>query len=78
MLYEADIRAVQQSLNDHGYDAGNVDGVWGLKTAVAMRKFQIDRSLQATGRLDAETRTALGVSNGAVSSLPSQVSSAAQ
>lgn len=62
---EEDVRAVQQSLNDQGYDVGNIDGVWGPKTSGAVRKFQADHGLEATGRLDAETRTALQSTNGA-------------
>lgn len=64
---EEDIRAVQQSLNEQGYDVGSIDGVWGPKTSSAVRKFQTDHGLQASGRLDTETRTALGKSNGGAS-----------
>ena len=55
------LRAVQQSLNDQGYDAGKVDGKWGPKTAAALKKFQGDHGLQANGQIDAQTISALGI-----------------
>ena len=61
------LRAVQQSLNDQGYDAGKVDGKWGPKTAAALKKFQGDHGLQANGQIDAQTITALGITQHAES-----------
>jgi phage tail tape-measure protein len=55
------VRDTQLALNARGYDAGAVDGLWGPNTQSALRRFQVDRGLAATGRLDDETRTALGV-----------------
>ncbi len=56
-----DIRKVQQSLNDKGYDAGPVDGVLGSRTRASIRQYQASEKLTVTGRLDAETAGKLGV-----------------
>ena len=56
-----DIRTVQKSLNDKGYDAGPVDGVLGLRTRAAIRQYQASEKLTVNGRLDAETAGKLGV-----------------
>jgi peptidoglycan hydrolase-like protein with peptidoglycan-binding domain len=55
------LRKVQQSLNDQGYDAGTVDGKWGPRTAAALKKFQGDHGLEASGQIDAQTIAALGI-----------------
>lgn len=44
---------IQQKLNDHGYDAGPVDGVMGRKTRGAIRAYQSDAGLPVTGEPDA-------------------------
>ena len=67
------VRAVQQALKDKGHDPGEVDGKMGPKTQAALRDYQQKEGLKATGRLDAETTTKLGVeakSSGAASSSP--------
>ena len=56
-----DIKKVQQSLTDKGYDAGPVDGVLGSRTRAALRQYQASEKLTVTGRLDAETAGKLGV-----------------
>jgi peptidoglycan hydrolase-like protein with peptidoglycan-binding domain len=56
-----DIRKVQQSLNDKGYDAGPVDGVLGARTRAGIRQYQASEKLTVTGRLDVETAGKLGV-----------------
>ncbi|MGE5169063.1 MAG: peptidoglycan-binding domain-containing protein [Rudaea sp.] len=58
----ADVRAAQQALNDRGYDAGAVDGVFGPQTESALRSFQQTQGLPETGTLDSATLAALGVS----------------
>lgn len=70
------LRAVQESLNDQGYDAGKVDGKWGPKTAAALKKFQGDHGLQANGQIDAQTISALGITQPADSSTMGAASSA--
>ncbi|HRN75551.1 peptidoglycan-binding domain-containing protein [Ottowia sp.] len=54
------VRDAQQRLLDKGYDPGTVDGVAGPRTASALRQFQRDQGLMATGRLDSVTIQALG------------------
>jgi peptidoglycan hydrolase-like protein with peptidoglycan-binding domain len=56
-----EIRKVQQSLNDKGYDSGPVDGVLGSRTRAGIRQYQASEKLTVTGRLDAETAGKLGV-----------------
>jgi peptidoglycan hydrolase-like protein with peptidoglycan-binding domain len=54
------IRQLQQALNEHGFNAGEVDGVLGARTREALKKFQSQAGLPATGELDAQTLTAVG------------------
>ena len=56
------IRSVQQALNDRGYNAGPVDGYYGVATQDAVRRFQQTAGLPVTGELGRPTLTALGVS----------------
>jgi peptidoglycan hydrolase-like protein with peptidoglycan-binding domain len=35
-----DVKALQDALNKMGYDCGEVDGIFGWKTASALKKFQ--------------------------------------
>jgi hypothetical protein len=60
----SDVRSAQQALKDAGYDVGPIDGKMGPKTAAALRKFQKDHGIQASGRLDSRTLAALGGSSG--------------
>jgi peptidoglycan hydrolase-like protein with peptidoglycan-binding domain len=46
---------LQERLNQLGYKVGTVDGVIGPRTTEALRKFQSDNNLSATGTLDAQT-----------------------
>lgn len=55
------IRAVQRNLNQKGFDAGEVDGVWDDETRSALRNFQRSQSMKQTGALDQKTASALGV-----------------
>ncbi len=55
------IKDVQQRLNDRGYSAGGVDGVWGPSTKSAVRNFQQSQGMEATGDLNMQTLNALGV-----------------
>ena len=61
---QAGIRTAQQQLKDSGYYNGSVDGIDGPATRAAIRKYQADKNLTVNGRLDRETRSKLGVSNG--------------
>ncbi len=42
-------KELQQWLNDNGYDAGKVDGIYGPNTTRAVRQFQSDSGLTADG-----------------------------
>ena len=55
------IYQTQKKLKELGYDTGVVDGVWGKKTENAVIQFQCDNKLSATGQLDEETKTKLGL-----------------
>ena len=55
------IKQVQEALKNKGHDPGPADGVMGPKTQQALRAFQKDSGMQATGRLDDKTASALGV-----------------
>ena len=60
-LSAATIRMLQHSLIQGGYDVDAADGVWGAKTAAAVREFQKAKGLEPTGRPDSRTLEALGV-----------------
>jgi len=51
-----DIAGIQRRLADLGYDAGEVDGLLGPKTRQALRAYQADRGLPATGLPDGPTQ----------------------
>ena len=57
----ATIQSAQAKLREEGHKL-SVDGVWGPKTAAALRDFQKANSLPATGTLDSETLAALQIS----------------
>jgi len=56
------VRKVQVALNAHGYSL-SVDGVRGPATEHALRDFQAKQGLAATGQLDSETMSRLGVNS---------------
>lgn len=45
------IRQLQWSLNDKGYKAGPVDGIYGHQTTSAVRKYQSDKKMPGNGQL---------------------------
>ncbi|MGW1407688.1 peptidoglycan recognition protein family protein [Streptomyces sp. NPDC002403] len=55
----AQVKAVQQLLNEQGYDAGAVDGSFGPATRTAVTAYQSARGLSADGVVGARTWTAL-------------------
>jgi peptidoglycan hydrolase-like protein with peptidoglycan-binding domain len=55
------VKAAQQALKDQGLDPGPIDGKMGPKTKAALRDYQQKQGLKATGRLDTETASKLGV-----------------
>ena len=51
----------EKALDKLGYDTPIIDCIAGQQLAAAVRRFQHDRSLPATGELDPATRKALGI-----------------
>jgi peptidoglycan hydrolase-like protein with peptidoglycan-binding domain len=56
-----EVRDIQTALKDAGFDPGPVDGVIGPRTTKAIRTFQFHTGTLATGRLNDETLTTLGI-----------------
>lgn len=56
-----EIKKLQQALKDRGQDPGTVNGVMTPQTQQALRSFQAQQGLNATGTLDTQSRTALGL-----------------
>ena len=57
-------KRAQQALIAAGYDPGPADGAAGTKTVAAIRKFQTDKGIPVSGKLDDATLTALGLAGG--------------
>ena len=55
------VKQVQQQLKQQGINAGPVDGQWGPQTQQGVKQFQEKQNIQASGQLDQETLSALGV-----------------
>lgn len=55
------VQAVQQALNDAGYDCGTPDGLAGKKTRAAITAYQQDHGLTVTGTATYELLDALGI-----------------
>ncbi|HEV2834928.1 MAG TPA: YCF48-related protein [Pyrinomonadaceae bacterium] len=58
---EETILQVQQALLNAGYHFGESDGKMGSATVAALKKFQTDRHLPVSGKLDSITLAALGI-----------------
>ena len=56
----ADLERVQKTLKEMGHDPGPIDGVMGSQTSAALRAYQKQHGLDATGQLDAATQARLG------------------
>jgi peptidoglycan hydrolase-like protein with peptidoglycan-binding domain len=56
-----DIKKVQETLRDKGYNPGPIDGVLGPQTRGAISQYQKSENLPDTGHLDAQTAGKLGV-----------------
>jgi peptidoglycan hydrolase-like protein with peptidoglycan-binding domain len=55
------IRQLQQALNDHGFDAGEVDGVFSARTSAALKQFQSKAGLPPTGVVDEQLLALVGL-----------------
>jgi peptidoglycan hydrolase-like protein with peptidoglycan-binding domain len=53
------VAQVQELLKEAGFNPGPIDGILGPRTKEALRRYQADRGLPATGALDEATRQAL-------------------
>ena len=58
----AQVRTLQTKLNNWGYDAGTVDGIFGSNTLAAVKRFQQRNGLAVDGIVGAKTAAALGMS----------------
>lgn len=61
-LSKDEIQQVQQALDQKGFKSGQPDGVLGPETKNAIKEFQQKQGWNATGELDNQTLSALGVS----------------
>jgi peptidoglycan hydrolase-like protein with peptidoglycan-binding domain len=59
-----DVLEAQKKLNDAGYNVGTPDGKIGPHTRTAIRKYQQDKNLTVTGKLDESTLSNLNVAGG--------------
>lgn len=55
------VKELQQQLKQKGYDPGPVDGVFGLKTKIAVAAFQKSQGLVVDGVAGTQTLAALGI-----------------
>jgi peptidoglycan hydrolase-like protein with peptidoglycan-binding domain len=60
-LSKEQIRQIQTRLNNAGFNAKAVDGVWGDNTRQALRNYQKQQNLPGDGELNQQTLSALGV-----------------
>lgn len=58
------VKTVQQKLKNWGYYTGAVDGIFGAKTAAAVKLFQKKNGLTVDGIVGAKTLAALGIQSG--------------
>lgn len=56
------VKQAQQKLSAQGHEVGPADGIMGPKTQEGLKEFQQSKGLEATGELNRETLSALGVS----------------
>ena len=57
--YNPRVEELQQILKDAGFEPGPIDGVMGGQTRAAIRKFQKEKGLKSTGKVDSTTQLAL-------------------
>lgn len=57
--YDPIVYQIQRKLKDLGYNPGPLDGIWGQKTEEAVKGFQRDNGLAATGEIDQATKAQL-------------------
>ena len=57
--YDQLVYQIQSKLKNLGYNPGPLDGIWGQKTAEALKTFQRDHGLAASGKFDQKTKAKL-------------------
>jgi peptidoglycan hydrolase-like protein with peptidoglycan-binding domain len=62
-ISSAEVRQIQQALDQMGYKIRNIDGQWNPQTATALKNFQQAQGLEPTGNLNTVTISALRLSN---------------
>ena len=63
-----DIKKVQETLRDKGFNPGPIDGIMGSQTRKAISQYQKSQNLPVTGHIDGETAGKLGVEQESVGS----------
>ncbi|HYE66711.1 MAG TPA: YCF48-related protein [Pyrinomonadaceae bacterium] len=58
------VKRAQEALAAAGYDPGPADGLTGTRTVAAIKKFQTDKGIAVSGKLDLVTLTSLGLDGG--------------
>jgi len=54
-----DVKKIQHWLNEHGYNAGKEDGIFGDETRAAVIQFQGEKSILTNGIINHQTRTVM-------------------
>lgn len=57
----ADVLQLQQKLGEFGYFRGTPNGIYDKKTLQAVKEFQRENEIKPTGRVNQETKDALGI-----------------
>ncbi len=55
------VKAVQEALNELGYDCGIADGIYGKKTKAALKEFQKNNDLTVDGIIGKQVKKALNI-----------------
>ncbi len=55
------VKEIQQALIDRGYLKGEATGVWGSDSVDALKRFQEEQNLMATGKLSSRSLIQLGL-----------------
>ena len=63
-LSQDEVRQLQITLNQRGFNVGEPDGNFGPRTRAALMQFQQREGLQRTGQIDQQTMSALGINAG--------------
>jgi len=67
------VRTIQNKLKSEGYDVGNADGIWGIKTTEALKKYQMNYGIKASGKVNQKTAYLLGLDNNELTTLEEEI-----